>query len=523
MPNVSPHLTRRAALSLGGGALLAPQLGRPALAQNDARVLRFVPHTNLTSLDPLWSSALVSYCAASMIWDRLYGLDASLTPRPQMVAGHELSDDQLHWRFTLRDGLRWHDGGAVTARDCVASVRRWAQKDGFGLRLVAQMEEMRALDDNRFEIRLKRPYPQLLFALGATACFMMPERTAATPASASVTEYTGSGPFIFRKDAWVAGASAVFERNPHYVSRSEAPEFWAGGRPVHFDRIEWHILPDPATAASALQAGEVDWVERPIADLLPMLRRHRSLKVEGLDPLGFWAEVRFNTAVPPFNNPKVGRALLPALRQEDFMQSLLGDQPEMMNTRTGIFLPGSPLANEAGLDVLTGPRDLDLARRLLRESGYAGEPVVMLEASDLATSAAFSPVARQLFEQVGLKVDYQTMDWGTVISRSNAQGGQGNWSCYATAWGGLWITNPAMHAHLYGTRPDPKLEALRDAWFDAPDLPAQRAMAERIQRQALEEPAVLPCGQYFVAQAYSTRLSGFVKAPTATFWNLRKA
>jgi peptide/nickel transport system substrate-binding protein len=520
MPAVPPDLTRRATLSLGG-AMLASGLSRPALAQDASRVLRFVPHANLTTLDPLWSSALVSYCAASMIWDRLYGLDDSLTPQPQMVQGHEVSEDRLHWRFTLREGLLWHDGSPVAARDCVASIARWAQKDGFGVRMASQMEEMRAIDDKRFEIRLKRPFPQMLFALGATACFMMPEQTAATPASASVTDYMGSGPFIFRKDEWVAGARALFERNPRYVSRQEAPQFWAGGRPVHLDRVEWHILPDPSTAASALQTGEVDWLERPLADLVPVLRRRRDLKVEVLDPLGFWAEVRLNTAVPPFNNPKVACAILPALRQSDFLQSLLGDQTEMMNDKCGIFLPGTPLANDAGMEVLTGPRDLELARRMLKESGYAGEPVVMLEASDLATSAAFSPIARQLFEQVGLKVDYQTADWGTVISRTNSQAGQ--WSCYATAWAGLWITNPAMHAHLYGTATNPRMTALRDAWFDAPDLPAQKQVAEQMQRQALEEPPVLPCGQYFTPQAYNTRLSGFVKGPTATFWNLRKA
>ena len=512
-----PRLTRRATLALGGAAALA----RPALAQDASRVLRFVPHANLTTLDPLWSSALVSYCAASMIFDRLYGLDDALVPQPQMVRGHELSDDGLQWRFTLREGLLWHNGTPVLAKDCVASIDRWAQRDGFGLRLKAQMQEMRALDDRRFEIRLARPFPQMLFGLGATACFMMPERTAATPASASITDYTGSGPFVFREDEWVAGARALFERNPRYVSRPEPPQFWAGGRPVNFDRVEWHIMPDPATAASALQTGEVDWVERPLADLLPVLRRQRSLKVEVLDPLGSWAEIRFNTAVPPFNNPKVGRALLPVLRQADFLQAFLGDQPEMMDTATGIFLPGTPLANKAGMEALTGPRDLELARRLLRESGYAGEPVVMLEATDLSNSAAFSPVARQLFEQVGLKVDYQSMDWGTLVSR--AQSAQGNWSCYPIAWAGLWITNPAMHAHLYGTAPNPRMTALRDAWFDAPDLPAQRAVAEKIQLQAFDEPPLLPLGRYFNAQAYSTRLSGFVKAPTATFWNLRKA
>jgi peptide/nickel transport system substrate-binding protein len=519
MPSIP--LRRRAALQLSAGALAG--LGRPALAQSAARTLRFVPHANLQTPDSLWSNALISLTAASAIWDQLYGLDSKLVPQPQMVEGHTLSDDRLVWRFRLREGLFFHDGEPVRATDCVASVARWAQRDLFGRRLAAQLEEMRALDDRSFEIRLKAPYNQLLYGFGATSCFIMPERVARTPSTEAVKDFTGSGPFIFKQDEWVSGASAVFTRNPRYLPRQEKPDLWSGGKVAKLDRVEWKVMPDPATAISALQTGEVDWLERPLPDLLPALKGRGGLRVETLDRIGFWTELRFNDSVPPFDNPALRRALLPAIRQADYMQSLMGDNPALYATGVGTFLPGSPAATDVGLQAITGQRSLERARQLVKESGYAGETVIQLAATDLTSSAAFSPVAQQMLREVGIKVDYQSMDWGTLISRALQPATQGGWHCYAVAWGGLWISNPGSHLHLYGTRPNPKMEALRDGWFDAADATEQRQIAGRMQQLAFQEPPFLPLGQYFTPHAYSSRLSGFVPSPISLFWNLEKS
>ncbi|MDJ0387283.1 ABC transporter substrate-binding protein [Roseomonas sp. E05] len=521
----APALPRRATLQLGGAALAAGALGRPALAQSAANTLRFVPHANLQTPDALQSSTLVSLNAASAIWDQLFGLDSKLVPRPQMVASYELSDDRLRWRFRLREGLAFHDGEPVRAADCVASIHRWSQRDLFGKRLAAQLDEMRASGDKEFEIRLKQPYGQLLYGLGATACYIMPERVARTPATTTVTDFTGSGPFRFLRDEWVSGASVAFARNEKYVPRDEPPDMWAGGKVAKLARIEWKILPDPATAVSALQSGEVDWLERPLADLLPVLRGQRGLKVETIDPIGVWSEFRLNDSVPPFDNPALRRALLPAVRQVDYMQSLVGGNPELYRTGAGVFLPGSAAASTAGLEAITGERSLERARQMVKQAGYAGEAIVQMAATDLASSAAMSPVAQQMLRDIGFNVDYQSVDWGTLISRANAPGaaGRGGWHCYCTGWAGLWVSNPGSHLHLYGTRPNPRMEALRDAWFAATEAAEQRRITEQMQLLAFEEPPFLPLGQYFTPQAYSTKLSGFIPSPVALFWNLEKS
>ena len=154
----------------------------PALARAETRPLRFIPNANLSAIDPIWTTALVAQEHGYLVFDTLYGIDETAQLRPQMCAGHELSDDQLTWTFTLRDGLMFHDGEKVLAKDCIMSLRRWGSRDSFGQVLMAATNEIVTIDDRRFQIRLKKPFSQMLYGLGARNCFMMPERMAKTPA-----------------------------------------------------------------------------------------------------------------------------------------------------------------------------------------------------------------------------------------------------------------------------------------------------------------------------------------------------
>ena len=161
-------ISRRTALTLGAAAFAAGSLSCPAIGGGNARVLRYVPGFNPSSLDPLWVGSVANIEAGLMVFDTLYGLDASLAPQPQMVEGHDLSADQRVWRFTLREGLRFHDGEPVRAGDAVASIGRWAQRAPLGVRMKTLLDEQRVIDDRRFEIRLKKPFPHLLYGLGLT-------------------------------------------------------------------------------------------------------------------------------------------------------------------------------------------------------------------------------------------------------------------------------------------------------------------------------------------------------------------
>lgn len=529
---MSNGIGRRTALALpllGGAACLvqdgrAQSVSRPAVTGRTAeRTLRFVPYTNLVVMDPVWSISIVGLVHAYMTCDQLYGLDEHFVPRPQMAAGHEVSSDQLRWRFTLRDGLVFHDGEKVRAQDCVTSIARWTKRDPFGIRMAALTDEMTIVNDKAFEIRLKRPYGHMLYGLGATTCFIRPERLARTDAFSAITDQTGSGPYRFLPDQFVTGSRAAYARHEGYVSRQEPAKMWAGGKMTHFDRVEWHMLPDPATAAAALQTGEVDWLERPLFDLIPKLKSSPGVTIELMDPLGFFAILVLNNAVPPFDNPKLRAALLPAINQQDFMAAVVGDQPDLARPGMGMFTPGSPFASDAGMEVLTGKRDVVLAKRLVAEAGYDGKTIVLM-APEIPESRAMAEVANATFRQIGLNIDFQSMDWGTLSARqrSTDPAVMAAWNCYGVGWAGLWPSNPGSNIPLNGVKANPRMDALKASWFDAPDFVTQRKLAEQMQLLGFQEPPFIPLGQYFIPYAYRSGMTGFVGAPITAMWNVRK-
>jgi peptide/nickel transport system substrate-binding protein len=525
---------KRRTLLAGSAAIAATGFSSRAMAQGrSAKVLRFVPQANLANPDPIWTTATVAINHGYMVWDTLYGIDNALVGQPQMVSGHEVSSDELTWTFTLRDGLKFHDNEPVRAIDCTTSIARWQMKDPFGQTLAARTDEMKVLDDKRFQIRLKQRFRQMTYALGATGCFVMPERMAKTPASEQIKEYVGSGPFVFKRDEWVSGASAAYEKFAGYVPRSEKPEYFSGGKVTHFDRVEWIVQPDPSTAAAALQTGEVDWLEFPLLDLLPTIRKVPGCGVVRYDPLGTLAIVAFNHLYPPFDNPKLRRALLPAIDQKEYVTAWVGEQEDLGKLPDGFFVAGCPMASDAGMQALTSPRDLAKAKQLVAESGYNGERIVMMAPSDQPSLVSICQVTRDLLIKLGMKIDYQVMDWGTLVARRAKQDPpeQGGWNIFCTTWGGLAVSNPGSSYPLrgngrrgwFGWPTDAKIEALRQAWFDAPDVAAQKEICKQIQLEAFDSIPFMPVGGWYYPWAIRTDLTDFVQCAQVLFWGVRRA
>ncbi|WP_160123396.1 ABC transporter substrate-binding protein [Rhodovarius lipocyclicus] len=526
-------MNRREILALGA----ASAIPAPALAQGaNARTLRFVPQANLANFDPIWGTQYVVRNASVNVWDTLYGVDSNLVPQRQMAEAEEVSSDGLTWTFRLRPGLKFHDNEPVLAKDCVTSLVRWMARDTMGLMIKALLQEIVASDDRTFRIVLKAPYPKMLYALGknnSPMAFIMPERIARTDPFQQISEYIGSGPFRFARNEWVPGAKAVFTKFEGYVPRNEPANWLAGGKRVLIDRLEWTVMPDPATAAAALQSGEVDWWENPLSDLIPILRRNRNIRTDIADPLGNIGTVRLNHLHPPFNDVRARRALLMAMNQEDYMRAIVGSDDALWKRLPGFFTPGTSLYTEEGGDILKGPRDMEAAKRLLRESGYNNEPVVVLAAQDQPITKAFGDVTADLLKRLGMNVDFVATDWGTVGQRRalKAPPAQGGWNIFFSWHAGADCTNPAAYQAIratgdgawFGWPNIPAVEEKVAEWYAAPDMDAEKRAIAGLNRAAMDNVVFAPPGFFLGYTAWRSNISGIVKAPVPFAWGVSKS
>ncbi len=511
MPAPISRPTRRTILVGGAAAALA----RPALAQGArATTLRFVPQADVTILDPLNTTAYATRTHGHMCWDTLYGVDAAFVPQPQLAEGHVVEDEGRRWTFTLRDGPTFHDGERVLARDAVASIRRWMPRDTHGQTLAQRLDAIEVLDDRRFAIRLKRPFGPLLDALAKSSsypCFVYPERFAQVDPARGFTEVVGSGPYRFMAGERISGAQVVYERYERYVPTPVGgASLVAGPKRAGFARQEWKILNDAGTASAAVQSGEIDWWESVASDLEPLMRSAKGVRLAQVDSSGICAALRFNQLVPPFDDPAARRALLSAVDQADFMAGFAGEDRTSWRSDLGFFSTTSPFASDAGMAALTGPRDAARANAALAATGKAGAKVTALHATDVANQNAFMLIAVDMMRRSGLEVDDATSDWGTLLARrANRLAGSGSWNALIALFSGADMATPAGNLLLRGNGKDawfgwpeaPEIERLRDTWFDAPDLAAQRDAARRIQVQAFADVPYIPLGQYFTRTA----------------------
>jgi len=520
----------RRAFAAGSAALaLAP---RVAGAQ-DKKTLRFVQNGNLTILDPIWTTAYVTRDHGYMIYDTLFATDETNAVKPQMVDRHEVSADKTLWTFTLRDGLEWHDGKPVTAEDCVASFKRWGARDPMGQKLMDFVVELKAQNDKTFTMKLKEPYGLVLESLGKPSSnvpFMMPKRIADTDPFKQIDSQVGSGPFIYVNAESKPGEKHVYIRNPKYKPRAEPASGLAGGKIAKVDRVEFVDMPDPQQQVNALIAGEIDMIEQVPHDLIPILKADKAVQIVNWNPLGQQFVIRFNHLTKPFDNPKIRLAALYSMRQEDYLKATVGE-PEYYKVCSAAFICGTPNAVDAPNGMLVKP-DFEKSKALLKEAGYDGTPIVLMQSTTLPVLTNTAPVTKQLLEQGGFKVDMQSMDWQTVVTRRTKKepANQGGWNVFHTFSVAADILNPISTSYMvangdkawFGWPTDPEMEKLRDAYAKETDPAKGKALAAAVQARALETAQYGWIGQWYGPGAARANVTGWLKAPVPVMWNVEK-
>ena len=513
------------------GAVAAPFLLKTGLARSAAKTLRVIPHADLKNIDPIWTTAYISRNHGYMVYDTLFAMDDELVPQPQMVGAWEASADKKSWTFQLRDGLSFHNGQPVTAEDCVASLVRWGKRDGMGQALFAAVESLTATDKKTIVLKLMRPYGMVLDTIGKISSnvpFIMPKAIAETDPFKQVPDAIGSGPFIFKKDEWVPGSKVVYVRNPDYVPRKEPTSGAAGAKIAKVDRVEWLYIPDSTTAMNALMTGEVDYYEQVPGDLAPVLAAAPGVKIDVLDPIGNQGMMRFNHLVAPTNNPLVRRAIIRAVNQRDVLAAAIGN-PRYYKVCEALFPCGTPLESNAGVD-LVRPQSFDEAKKLLKEAGYNGEKVVIMQPTDIPISNAFALVVGKALRDIGMNVDLQAMDWSSVTSRRAKKDpvDKGGWNMFPTWWIGGDLLNPLINVAMIanpdkawpGWPSDAKMEELRAAFATAASFEEQKKIAAEVQQRAFEIGTHVNLGTFFVPVGYRDNVKGMIRSPVQFFWNM---
>jgi len=494
-----------------------------------------VPQAEPLVFDPHQSQANVTSVHVAMVYDTLFSWDAGMVPRPQMVDTWQRSGDGLLYSFALRPRLIFHDGSPVTARDVVATLRRMFVRDTQNQIFAGLIEAMDAKDERTFTLKLKAPFNYVEFLLGGSngvVGAILREKDALTDPFTPIKEIVGSGPFRFNRDEYQAGSRLVYDRFDGYVPRAEPPSGFAGGKVVKVDRVELVVIPDASTAFSALRRGEVDFLDAPSLELIPSVAGDPDITVGEVWPIETYAVLRFNHLHPPFNNVKARQAVAHAVDQRDYMTAAYGDQ-KYWRECYAFWVCGSPNGTEAGSETYRKP-DLDRARALLKESGYAGEPVVLIGGSDIPAYQQMSLVTADLFKRIGIDVDLQLSDWGTVSARRAKKDppAQGGWNVFHTTANGAQLASPLTSPstittcdgkNFVGWPCDQTEEDMRIRYIREPDAAKQRQLLERMHERQWQSIPYVPLGQFRQPFIWRNTVSGVVKANTLVYWNIQKA
>ena len=532
---LNPRRTRPALASWLVVSALALSAAWTSPAVAAGKTITAVMHSDLRVIDPIFTPAYITRDHGYMVYDTLLATDANFKIQPQM-ADWAISDDKLTYTFTLRDGLKWHDGTPVTAEDCVASLKRWGKVDTLGSKLMEFTAGIEATDARTFTLKLKEPYGLVLESLGkpsSTVPFMMPKRLAETPVTQQIPEQIGSGPFKFVQAEFRPGVKAVYEKNTDYVPRKEPPSWTAGAKVVKVDRVEWVTMPDAQTAVNALQSGDIDFMEFPPLDLEPVLASNPDIEMNVLNKFGYQTLGRMNFLYPPFDNPKIRRAAFLAMNQKDVLDALVGN-PKYYKICGAFFGCGTPLETDVGSESLVKGNGLEQAKKLLAEAGYNGTPVVVLAPGDAITLKPQPIVVAQQLRAAGFKVDLQATDWQSVVTRRASQKppSEGGWNMFFTNSVIADVGNPLASTFLggkgkkglFGWPDDPKIEELRDAYARALTPEDRKKISVAIQQEAYDAVIYIPLGQWFGPSAWRKSLTGVLEGQAVpVFWNVDKS
>ena len=490
----------------------------PADAQTPRKggVLRVGMIGEPPTLDAHATTAVITREIGVNMFEGLYALDARYQPAPLLAEGHDVLDGGRRYAIRLRKDVKFHNGKTLTAADVVASLNRWGATASTGKAIFKTVEAVEAKGPSAIEIRLKAPSASLLTVLAQvdSAAVVYPKEVIDAAGGGQLKEFVGTGPFRFvehRPDRHIKLA-----RFDSYAARPEPSSGLAGRRTAYVDEILFMPVPDYATRQAGMLTGEYDYIQQVKPDQVERLRSAPGVEPVVVKPYG-WVTIVFNTRQGLMSDVKLRQAAQAALDVEPMMLAGLGHK-DFYRLDPGIFFQELPWHSRAGA-ALYNQRDRDKARRLLKEAGYAGQPMRWIVTTEYEHHYKPAVVAKSQLEEVGFKVDLQVSDWATVVQRRNKPE---LWDAFSTAF--VFVPEPATSAQVLCDWPgwwcSPEKDQLLQAMGRELDFKKRYAMWEKVQTMFYAEAPRLKIGDYFRLDARRRDVAGYEPGPYMHFWNV---
>lgn len=487
----------------------------PASAQKRGGNITYAAGGGIGSLDPHAAGSLVELEVIHHVFETLVAMDESYNARPMLAAMVQVGDQARRFRFTLRRGVRFHNGEIVTAEAVLASFERYAKVSTNAV-LLEDVARYEVPDADTFVVHLKNSNAMFLEMLKSPTypLAILPADQKDRPARE--IEPVGTGPFML--DAWEKDSYLVLRRNPSYsVDRSAAgPDGLAGRKTAYLDTVRYEFLAEPSARLAALQGGQADAVANLPADYIRRLAGRTDVATLQVFP---YCQLMFVTHAG--NGLTAQKLIRQAIRAAVNVDDILAASGQPGRRNPSLVYPGSPYHTGDAAAEFYDRRNLDEARALLAQAGYKGEKLV------LQTNASFSymrdsilVLAGQLRE-AGMNAEVKVVDW--LTNSTNLRRGTGNWNVTSTGFCTQPLLGPQQwRAQIY-TNPHIRDRAgLDEAYrrmFASPEFAPRQAAWREIETVLLDQAYFIKVADLGAVRAYNTRLQGMAPYFFQRFWN----
>jgi peptide/nickel transport system substrate-binding protein len=468
------------------------------------------------TLDAHATTAVITREVGINMFEGLYALDGKYQPVPLLAEGHEVLDGGKRYAIRLRKDVKFHNGKPLTSADVVASLKRWGAMASTGKAIFKTVEAVEAKGPLAVDIRLKEPSGTLLTVLAQvdSAAVIYPKDVLDAAGEGPLKEFVGTGPYRFvehKPDRHIKLA-----RFDGYAARAEPPSGLAGRRTAYVDEILFMPVPDYATRQAGMVTGEYDYIQQVKPDQYDRMKSSAGVETVVVKPYG-WVTIVFNVKQGLMTDQRLRQAAQAALDVEPMMLAGLGHK-DFYRLDPGLFFQELPWHSKIGAAAYN-QRDKDKARRLLKEAGYAGQPMRWIVTTEYEHHYKPAVVAKSQLEEVGFKIDLQVSDWATVVQRRNKPE---LWDAFSTAF--TLVPEPTASVQVLCEWPgwwcSPEKDALLQAMGRELDFKKRYALWEKIQTIFYTEAPRLKIGDYFRLDARRKDVLGYEPGPYMHFWNV---